>query len=201
MHGAIGRPLDDTLDARTAERLSTRLRMARHMRGMTLKVLADAAGCSESLLSKIENGKAYPSLPMLNRLVQALAIGMGWMFEDRDGREPVIARSGQRAAAAVPVEAGRVITVERVIPDSGEHALQCSIFHLEAGTCSPGEHRHAGEEAGYLLDGHLELLIDGRAHRLSAGDAFAFHSDQPHSFRNVGQTRASVFWVNTPPTL
>ena len=69
MHGTIGRPLEDTLDARTAERLSTRLRLARQMRGMTLKALADMAGCSESLLSKIENGKAYPSLPMLNRLM------------------------------------------------------------------------------------------------------------------------------------
>ena len=201
MHGSIGRPLDDALDARTAERLSTRLRLARHMRGMTLRVLADAAGCSESLLSKIENGKAYPSLPMLNRLVQALGIGMGWMFEDPQGRHPVIARSGQRPAAVIAVEAGRVITVEKVIPDSGEHALQCNIFHLESGASSPGEHRHAGEEAGYLLEGQLELLIDGRVHRLSAGDAFAFHSDQPHSFRNVGAARASVFWVNTPPVL
>ena len=201
MHGTIGRPLDDMLDARTAERLSTRLRLARQMRGMTLKALADMAGCSESLLSKIENGKAYPSLPMLSRLVQALDIGMGWMFEDRDGRAPVIARSGQRSATAVPVDGGRVITVEKVIPETGQHNLQCSIFHLEAGVSSPGEQRHAGEETGYLLDGHVELLIDGRPHRLSPGDAFAFHSDQPHSFRNVGQTRASIFWVNTPPML
>ena len=191
----------DVVDARTAERLSTRLRMARHMRGMTLKVLADAAGCSESLLSKVENGKAYPSLPMLNRLVQALGIGMGWMFDDREGREPVIARSGQRPAAAALEAVGGSITLERIIPDSGDHLLQCNILHVEAGACSPGEHSHAGEETGYLLDGNLELLIDGRAHRLSAGDAFAFHSDLPHSFRNVGQTRASVFWVNKPASI
>ena len=53
-------------------RLGARLRLARQMRGMTLKALADAANCSESLLSKIENGKASPSLPMLHRLVEAL---------------------------------------------------------------------------------------------------------------------------------
>ena len=191
----------DVLDGRTAEKLNTRLRMARRMRGMTLKVLADSASCSESLLSKIENGKAYPSLPMLNRLVQALGIGMGWIFDNREGREPVIARSGQRLAAVDLEAVGGTITLEKVISDSGDHLLQCNILHVEAGACSPGEHRHAGEETGYLLDGQLELLIDGRVHRLSAGDAFAFHSDQPHSFRNVGQTRASVFWVNKPAVI
>ncbi|TIV07124.1 MAG: helix-turn-helix transcriptional regulator, partial [Mesorhizobium sp.] len=50
-----------------AARLGTRLRLARQTRGMTLKTLATAANCSESLLSKIENGKASPSLPMLHR--------------------------------------------------------------------------------------------------------------------------------------
>ena len=198
MHAAQSRSDKDVLDDRTAEKLSTRLRMARHMRGMTLKALADSASCSESLLSKIENGKAYPSLPMLNRLVQALGIGMGWMFEDRDGREPVIARAGQRPAAALEGVGGS-ITLERVIPDSGDHLLRCNILHVEAGTSSNGDQQHAGEEAGYLLDGHLELMIDGRTHQLRAGDAFAFRSDQPHSFRNTGPTRASIFWVNTPP--
>lgn len=195
MHDLRTRDDRDVLDARTSERLSARLRQARQMRGMTLKVLAETAGCSESLLSKIENGKAYPSLPMLNRLVKALDIGMGWMFDDHDGKEPIIFRAAQRAAIA----AERSVTVERVIPDSDRHALRCNILHVEAGAASEGEHQHAGEEVGYLVDGQLELLIAGRPHRLNAGDAFAFRSDQPHSYRNVGATRASVFWVNTPP--
>ncbi|WP_237476547.1 cupin domain-containing protein [Lichenibacterium dinghuense] len=194
MHDLRTRDDKDVLDARTSARLSARLRQARQMRCMTLKVLADGAGCSESLLSKIENGKAYPSLPMLSRLVKTLDIGMGWMFDDHDGEEPIIFRAAQRTAA--PAE--RAVTVERVIPDSDRHALRCNILHVEAGATSEGEHQHTGEEVGYLVDGQLELLISGRSHRLSAGDAFAFRSDQPHGWRNVGPTRASVFWVNTP---
>ena len=185
----------DVLDARTSERLSTRLRQARQMRGMTLKVLADEAGCSESLLSKIENGKAYPSLPMLSRLVKALDMSMGWMFDDRDGKAPIIFRAGRSPAQPVRDQA---ITVERVIPDVDGHTLRCNIFHVEAGAASDGDHQHAGEEAGYLLHGQIELTIDGRPHRLNAGDAFAFRADQPHSYRNTGPARASVFWINTP---
>ena len=197
MHDLRTRDDKDVLDARTSERLSARLRQARQMRGMTLKVLADAAGCSESLLSKIENGKAYPSLPMLNRLVKSLDSGRGGMCDDHEGREPIIFRAGQRAAPA----AGRAVTVERVIPDSDRHALRCNFFYVEAGAASEGDHQHSGEEVGYIVDGQLELLIAGRSHQLNAGDAFAFRSDQPHSYRNVGPIRASVFWVNTPPTI
>ena len=198
MHGTFGRDVKDALDPKTSERLSARLRMARQMRGMTLKVLADAAGCSESLLSKIENGKTYPSLPMLHRLVQSLGMNMGWMFEDRDGKEPMILRAADRSRARTDAATGAIV-VERVIPDVDWHALQCNIYHVEAGASSLGDHQHSGEEAGYLLAGQLELMVDGRAHRLSEGDAFAFRSDQPHSYRNTGGTRASVFWVNTPP--
>lgn len=198
MHGSRQRDDRDILDARTSALLSVRLRMARQMRGMTLKVLADAAGCSESLLSKIENGKAYPSLPMLHRLVQSLGMNMGWMFEDRDGKEPLILRAVDRPKVSGG-SATSSIVVERVIPDVEKHMLQCNIYHVEAGASSVGDHQHSGEEAGYLLTGQLELVIDGRPHRLSEGDAFAFRSDQPHSYRNTGGTRASVFWVNTPP--
>ena len=200
MHGTFGRDPNDILDAKTSERLSARLRIARHMRGMTLRMVADAAGCSESLLSKIENGKAYPSLPMLHRLVQSLGMNMGWIFEDRDGKEPIILRAADRSKAWTDTAPGSIV-VERVIPDVDGHALQCNILHVEAGASSLGDHQHAGEEAGYLLAGQLELMIDGRPYRLSEGDAFAFRSDQPHSYRNTGGTRASIFWVNTPPVV
>lgn len=188
----------DVLDARTSARLSQRLRTARHMRAMTLKVLADAAGCSESLLSKIENGKALPSLPTLHRLVQALGMTMGSMFEDAEARDPVIFRAGDRSRVPHPAP-DRPVTVEHVIRDVENHLMQCSFYHVAPGATGGGAHQHAGEEAGFLLDGQIELVIGGRPHSLGTGDAFAFRSDQPHTYRNVGDRRATVFWVSTPP--
>ena len=197
MHDIQGRDTKDVLDAQTSARLSRRLRMARQMRGMTLKVLADAAGCSESLLSKIENSKAFPSLPMLHRLVQSLDLDMGWMFEDRD-RQAVVYRAGNRPV--VPFASSRdAISLERIIPDPEKHLMQCNILHIDAGGESVGTNQHPGEETGYLLEGQLELTVDGQIHRLAAGDAFAFRSDQPHGFRNIGPGRTSVFWVVSPP--
>ena len=46
----MNRPMR-TDDVQTPSGVTVRLRLARHMRGMTLKELARLAGCSESLLS------------------------------------------------------------------------------------------------------------------------------------------------------
>jgi transcriptional regulator with XRE-family HTH domain len=190
-------PTDEAMPSR----LSVRLRLARQLRGMTLKAVADAAGCSESLLSKIENGKASPSLPMLHRLVEALGTNIGWMFEEVDGDEGIVFRRGSRPIIALdPLRRGEGISLERVIPYSPGHMLQCNIHHIAVKGESAGPIQHAGEEVGYVLAGEIELVVDTARYRLSPGDSFVFRSELPHHYRNVGREPASIFWVNTPPT-
>ncbi len=183
------------------QRLGARLRLARQTRGLTLKALALAADCSESLLSKIENGKASPSLPMLHRLVQALDSNIGWMFEETDADESVVFRAGKRPLISLdPLRRGEGISLERVIPYSPGHLLQCNIHHIDVGGESAGPIQHVGEEVGYVLVGEIELMIAEKTFRLSTGDSFVFNSELAHWYRNVGTERASIFWVNTPPT-
>ena len=195
-------PRAETADGgAAAARLGVRLRLARQTRSMTLKAVAEAAGCSESLLSKVENGKASPSLPMLHRLVQVLETNIGWMFEEVDGEEGIVFRKGSRPLIALdPLRRGAGISLERVIPYSPGHMLQCNIHHIEKDGESAGPIQHAGEEVGYVLAGEIDLVIDGRTFHLSAGDSFVFRSELPHHYRNRGEERASIFWVNTPPT-
>lgn len=185
----------------TAARLGTRLRFARQTRGLTLKALADEASCSESLLSKIENGKASPSLPLLHRLVKVLGTNIGWMFEESDGEEGIVFRAGTRPLILLdPLRRGEGISLERVIPYSPGHLLQCNIHHVDEGGESAGPIEHVGEEVGYVISGEVELMVGEQVFQLRPGDAFVFKSDLPHHYRNIGAGRASVFWVNTPPT-
>ena len=197
----LQRPSPKPADDAPAARLGVRMKLARQIRGMTLKAVADAAGCSESLLSKIENGKASPSLPMLHKVVQVLETNIGWMFEEVDGEEGIIFRAGTRPLIALdPLRRGEGISLERVIPYSPGHMLQCNIHHIDAGGASAGPIQHAGEEVGYILVGEIDLIVDEATYRLAAGDSFVFRSELPHHYRNTGLERASIFWVNTPPT-
>lgn len=118
MHSTNERDTADVLDAETSRRLSTRLRQARQLRGMTLRTVANAVGCSESMLSKIENRKALPSLAMLTRLVRALDTSMGWLFDAPGDRGPMIYRPAEAPVRPVVHQA---TTLERIILDAASH--------------------------------------------------------------------------------
>ena len=54
------------------------------------------------------------------------------------------------------------------------------------------------EALGYLIEGDIELVIDGTTYRMSAGDSFFFKAYLTNQYRNVGTTVARIIWVNTP---
>ncbi|MEZ5668528.1 MAG: XRE family transcriptional regulator [Alphaproteobacteria bacterium] len=182
-------------------KIGGRLRLARRLRGLKMKALADMVGCSESLLSKYENGKATPSLPMLHRLAHELGFNIGWMFDEDAAGSGIVFRAGERPIIALdPLRQGEGISLERVVPYDPSHLVQCNIHHIAAGGRSDAPISHDGEEVGYVIDGRVELEVDGQVYRLSAGDAFVFRSTLPHAYRNPWDAPASIFWVNTPPT-
>jgi quercetin dioxygenase-like cupin family protein len=56
-----------------------------------------------------------------------------------------------------------------------------------------GKHTHPGEEIGYLLEGTLELQIEGKPPRtLKAGDVFFVPAGTVHAAKNVGSGNAKV---------
>ena len=138
---------------------------------------------------------------MLHRLVGALDVNIGWMFEEADDAEGVVFRAGARPVILLdPLRQGEGISLERVIPYSSGHLLQCNIHRIQEGGASDGAISHVGEEVGYVIAGDIELKVEDRAFELHPGDAFVFRSELPHSYRNIGRGPASIFWVNTPPT-
>jgi transcriptional regulator with XRE-family HTH domain len=182
------------------QRLGLKVRHARHVRGLTLKDLAVAAECSESMLSKIETNRVTPSLPLLQRLTTALGINIAALFDEKAAEGP-IARAGNRPLIEVDtLRSGPGIMLERLIPYSEAHLLQANIHIVAAGGSSNGTISHLGEEIGYVLQGSLDLNIDGNSYHLAEGDSFYFRSDIPHGYRNPGSETAKILWINTPPT-
>ena len=78
----------DDADSSTVElRVGARLRHARLLSRMRLKDVAGRARCSESMLSKIENDLAVPSLTTLHRLCKALNLSVSTLLNN-DFAEP-----------------------------------------------------------------------------------------------------------------
>jgi transcriptional regulator with XRE-family HTH domain len=176
-------------------RIGGRLKHARLVKGLTLREVANQAGCSESLLSKIENERATPSLGMLHQITAALGTNISTVFE-MDGDPKAIVCEPQDRPVFVSAEG---IQVERLIPFVPGRLLQASI-HLIAPGSADEPVVHQGEELGYVLEGELEVIVGQRSYTAKAGSAFVFRSEIPHHYRNCGEVPVRVIWVNTPAT-
>ncbi len=181
--------------------IGLRIRHERRSRKMRLKDLADAAGCSESLLSRVENNIVIPSLTTLHRLCKTLEISVPELLSPPDVSSCVIYRQGQRPSYSNggPVE-GDGSMAEVLAPFKEGRLLEAHVWHVPANRIWCGPYRHVGEEVGYVLDGSLELKVADDTYIVEKGDSFFFNSDLEHSYRSHGEVNCRVLWVNTPPT-
>lgn len=179
--------------------IGMKLRHARKVKGMRLRDLAAEVECSESFLSKLENDKVQPSLQLLHRIVAALETSISNLFSDTD--DSVVSRAGTRQLLHTSnIRPGEGVTLETLISPSQGHLLFGTIHIVRAGGGSSGPITHEGEEVGYVLEGELELNVDGTEYHLYPGDSFFFQSRLPHGYRNPTDQDTRVLWVNTPST-
>ncbi len=168
--------------------------------GHTLSYVAKSAGCSESMVSKIETDSVNPSLTLLRRIASALDINVAMLFSGGE-TEGVVSRAGERPVIDTDrLRRGDQVALERLAPHRDGTLLQANIHIVAAGGSSDGKISHVGQEMGYLLEGILDLTVGDRTYRLNTGDSFHFGSEIPHGYNNPGNTVARVLWVNTPPT-
>lgn len=181
---------------KTAPMLGVRIRHARRVAHLTLTQVAARAGCSESLISKIENGQATPSLAMLHRIAAALDTNIAALTTEEAPLDGPVLPQGKRPV----MQTGGGIALERLVLAQRGGLLQANIHIVQPGVETDGQIVHAGEEVGYVLEGRIELLLGDERYPMQAGDAFTFSSQVPHGYRNTGRTVARILWVNTPAT-
>lgn len=178
-----------------------RLRHARRLKKMRLRDVADAVGCSESMMSKIECGKVMPSLKMLHRVALALDTSIAALFNTDEDQDLVVYKSGERQT--VTIKDGKPdggIRLERLVPFAADRTLEGNIHVISPGASNGGTIRHHGEEVGYVISGEINLNVADKRYVLTAGDSFFFRSDLEHSYHNSMEHPALVLWVNSPPT-
>ena len=129
-------------------RVGSRLHHARLLRELRMKDVAAAAGCSESMISKIENNKAVPSLGVLHRICEVLDLTLGELLSAQDDNGNVVTRGGERRVVDIdPLRKGTGIRLERLVPYAKGHLIQGNI-HIVA----PGGSSDGGGEQGEASD-------------------------------------------------
>jgi transcriptional regulator with XRE-family HTH domain len=179
--------------------LGRQIRSLRQSQAVTLAQLAERTGLSIGHLSQVERGLSTPTIRQLQAISTGLGVRIAWFFQPgtQPGRSTVLVRAAQRRQLRYD---GLGMT-DHLLSPSLEGRLELLLSTLEPGATSGEEpYSHEGEEAGLVLEGTLELWIDGEHHLLEQGDSFAFASTRPHRYRNPGSTTTRVVWAITPPS-
>ena len=179
------------------EAIGERLKELRRRHGLSQRELARQSGVANATISLIENGKLNPTVSMLKKVLGGVPVRLSEFFSDEaDAPEKVFFRANELTGIA---DGG--VSYLQVGSNLRGKAIQFLKERYEPGA-STGKHEitHEGEECGLILSGRLTVTVGDETTTLSAGDAYYFKSNQPHSFQNAGSEPCELVSACTPPT-
>ena len=182
--------------------IQKRIKEYRKKRGLTLRQLAEKAGCTHSYISQVEKGLAVPSLSMVGKLAFALDMTVLELFNPLINTSEEDWHLAKKDRKTVHYPDGRVksqILISRV----SIIKMEPLITVIEPGGTSDNaekmRHPVGSEEFVLILEGEVDFKINGKEFHAKEGDTLYFDGDFPHSWVNNGTETAEVLFVFTPP--
>jgi transcriptional regulator with XRE-family HTH domain len=178
--------------------IGEKIRSLRLRKSMGLVELGKHTGLSAALLSKLERGKLFPTLPTLLRIALVFSVGLDYFFTDERKRRVVaLARKSDRLR--FPERPG-----QEHVPyffeslDYPATQRKISTFLADFQSVPPEKvkpHMHPGHELLYMFHGEIALTIGSTEYQLHEGDSIYFDSAVLHSYRKMGKDAASAIIV------
>ena len=122
---------------------------------------------------------------------------MADLFEPDGVPGPRVLRRDQRPALSFGVLGRKLLLTPKPL-----HHLEVFAGELDVGG-STGEQPYAhgdSEELFVVVSGTVQLELGGELFELGRGDSIDYRSSTPHRIANIGQDRAEVMWIISPPS-
>lgn len=163
------------------QRIGARIRELRSSKGLTLDGLADAADVSRAMLSRIERGESSPTAQLMNKVCGGLGITLSTLFAETVAPASPLSRRDTQPTWRDP--ATRYLRRDVSPPGSSLDIVEVE-FPPRRSVAFDSMHMGNVEQHVWVLDGVLEMDVDGETYRLGKGDCLRMRLDQPLVFRN-----------------
>jgi len=194
--------LSDTLvEGLKRYEIGSKLRALRLRKNLGLVQLGSHTGLSPALLSKIERGNLFPTLPTLLRIAMVFGVGLEHFFVETEDR-PLVAVTRKKERLRLPngtSEEAPSYFFESL--DFAATGRKSDIFYADfPRAAKPSEpHAHAGTEFIYVINGGLVVTVERKDVVLGQGDTVYFDATADHSYRlDDPQNSSSAIVVITP---
>lgn len=188
------------------ERIGSRLKMLRKQRGMTLNEIAQQAGLSASLFSRLENGKTMPSIQTLQLIADVLKIDIGYFFKRESGKGFVVSRAGKHRIIRADTRSwkgrehyGPLYDTE-LLADGVENPFMVPmILKIEKRNYKNNPPPHGGQEFFYALEGKILVSLGEEKIILKKGDSLYFDANVPHKGTSLSKKPSKLLAVHMVP--
>ncbi|MBC7913252.1 MAG: helix-turn-helix transcriptional regulator [Pyrinomonadaceae bacterium] len=163
--------------------IGDRIKLLRVSQKRTLQEIADASDLSKSMISKIENNKAVPSVAALVKISQVLGTNISNLLE-HDGFLNAIVTSKQKSEENLTTT-DKGYSIFPFASEYHEKKMQPFLFVARKGEVKPHQLSHEGEEFIYILKGEMKMQVGEIEYNLKDGDSLYFNTLQKHGIMPV----------------
>jgi transcriptional regulator with XRE-family HTH domain len=183
-----------TEEAVSSRRIGERVKAMRREAGMTLDGLAERAGVSRAMLSKMERGEKNPTLVIAARVSDGLGVTLTQLIDTERGRKAVLIPRDDRRISRDPRTG---LERQEIFALTGGSGVGIAYNSLPEGAGSGDLSAHQSGVEQYIIveRGRLRVAIGGEEHALETGDALYFEADAPHRFENAGEGECGYYSV------
>jgi mannose-6-phosphate isomerase-like protein (cupin superfamily) len=146
-------------------------------------------GCRRRLLSKLEWGRLFPTLPTLLRVALVFGVGLDFFFSGAR-QKPTVGIVRRKDRLRFPDQPGSPdVAYQFESLDYTPVERRLNAYYAEFFPVAPDQvhlHQHAGGELIYVLSGALVVRIEQDEHVLHAEDSIYFDSGVLHGYRRQG---------------
>jgi quercetin dioxygenase-like cupin family protein/DNA-binding XRE family transcriptional regulator len=177
--------------------IGPRLRREREARRIGLAEVALRTGLTKSFLSKVERDQASPSLASLLSICRAVGVDISALLATPQTRLT-------RACDRVTIDGlpGASVVDTLITPRTQRHLTIVETAAGPGGNSGSELYSLASEyEVVFVLEGSIEINVEGEMYRLDVGDALSFGAGIPHSWRNASDIDGARFLAIMAPAL
>lgn len=164
--------------------IATTLKNLRQKKGWSLDKAALATGVSKAMLGQIEREESSPTIATLWKIATGFEASFSSFIEEIDpGSSEALYRTGHVQTIHPDDKKIRVLPL---FPFDSQLNFELYIIELLSGCehLSP-PHKQGVIEHVVVIQGSVEVLVDGRWRKLSNGEGIRFNANQPHGYRNL----------------
>ncbi len=161
------------------EIIAINLKRIREERNLSLGQLAEMAGVSKVMLSQLEKGSSNPTINTIWKITGALQLPYADLLELPNSQVIHV-----KKADITPLDENKYHIFDYYGKEPSRN-FELYQIELEGGSehASIG-HSSMSEEYIMMMEGEMELEVNGELHILEKDDGFCFEATVPHTYRN-----------------